>query len=197
MENEIGFAQPVGVRLDQGGSSAFEFLAHDAGRVSGKIHVPHPAASQANQRVPVSGEGQLHDYTEDPVIVVLDLAFEALSAFEDESFDCLNYRGTLVADVAWGGMFERWLWQGSGAEDLAEPVKADLFTDVKLNQDKNRAFEGRAFLRGYIVLRYISHGSEGLAILNHAPYILSESAGSGEKDVRHVILINELASGEG
>ena len=45
--------------------------------------VGSPTAGKLDESVPGAGEGQLEDQADYAVIVVLDLAFEALAGFED------------------------------------------------------------------------------------------------------------------
>jgi hypothetical protein len=151
MEDEVVFLQPVGgvglgvirfdVGLDQRGRGEFELLLDDARGQSFEVGVGGPAGGKLDERVPVAGERQLEDQADDAVIVILDLALEALAAVEDERVEAFFDGRTLVADVSGSLMLEAG-FGGAGAEDLAEFVEADLFADVELDQDQDRAAQG-------------------------------------------------------
>ena len=130
------------IRLDQGGRGAFEFLTDDAGGERFEVGVGGPAAGKLNERVPAAGERKFENEADDSVVVVLDLALEALSAVEDEGLERFLDGRTLVADVSGSLMLEAGLG-GAGSEDVAELVEADLFADVELDQDQDGAAEGR------------------------------------------------------
>src|SRR6266516_3190332 len=68
VEDEIVFVQPVFVGLDQGGAGAVELLPDDFLREAGKVGVPDPAAGQADEPIPVAGEGEFEDHAEDAVV---------------------------------------------------------------------------------------------------------------------------------
>ena len=59
VEDEVVLAEPASIGLDQGGGGAVEALADDGLDAGGEIDVPDPAAGEADERVPVAGEGKL------------------------------------------------------------------------------------------------------------------------------------------
>ena len=67
-----------------------------------EVDVPDPAAAQADQRVPVAGKRQLEDHAQHAVVVILDLAFEALATVQNQGIDRLHHRRTLIAHIAGG-----------------------------------------------------------------------------------------------
>ena len=137
VENEVVLTQPFRIGLHQRRSGPLQFLADDAGGVLVKVDVPDPAAAQANQRVPVAGKRQLEDHAQDAVVVILDLAFQALAAVEHQRLNGFDHRGPLVADVSGSRMLEAGLLQGAGAEDLAQLVEPDFFANIELDQDED------------------------------------------------------------
>src|SRR6266536_2978596 len=100
----------------------------------------NPAAGETDERVPIAGKRQLEDDAQHAVVVVLDLGVETLAAFENQRLDRFDDRGTLEADVSGSGVLEAGLL-AAGAENVAEGVEADLFADVELHQDQDRALQ--------------------------------------------------------
>ncbi len=98
VEDEIVLLQPLGgVRLDQRGSGALQFLLHDASCQALEVGVPNPAAGELHQLVPVAGKGQLEDHADHAVVEILDVALQALAAFKNQRFEDLFNRRTLVS----------------------------------------------------------------------------------------------------
>src|SRR5580704_5829928 len=133
-----------------------------------EIDVPHPAAAQPNQSVPVAGEWELQHHADYTVIVKLDLAVELLATLEDQCIDGLDHRRALITDVAGGRMLQRRLLQGARAEDFTQLVETDFLTDVELNQNQDRAADG-GFNRGshFGFLRAVD-GEGGFGIPDHS-----------------------------
>src|SRR6185312_3177359 len=86
MEDEVVFAEPVFVRLNQRGRGPLQLLASNAGGLTLEIRVPDPSASELYQGVPVSRDRQFEDQTQHTVVVVLDLAVEPFPRFEHQRF---------------------------------------------------------------------------------------------------------------
>ena len=116
-------------------------MLDDAGGEAFEVGVPNPAAGELDELIPVAGEGQLEDHADHAVVEILDVALQALAAFEDEGFEGLFDRRALEADVAGSEVLEAGIG-GAGAEDLAELVEANLFADVELDQNQDRAGQG-------------------------------------------------------
>src|SRR6266850_1428807 len=76
-----------------------------------------------------------------PLVVVLDLAIETLTAFEYQRLNPFDDRRTLVTDISRSSMLEAGLL-AAGAEDVTEIVESNLFAHVELDQDQNRALQG-------------------------------------------------------
>src|SRR5258708_23932497 len=137
MEDEVVLLEPVsGVGLDERGGGAVEFLFDDASGQALEVGVPDPATGELDQLVPVAGEGQFEDHADHSVVEILDVALQAFAAFENEGFEDLLDRGTLVADVSGSEVLEAGI-SSACAEDLPELVEANLFADVELDQDEH------------------------------------------------------------
>ena len=152
MEDEVVLLQPFAlvVGLDQGGRGAFELLLDDARGELFEVGVGDPAAGEFDESLPAAGEGEFEHEADDAVVVVLDLAVEALAGVEHQGLEGLLDGRALVADV--GGSLLEAGFGGAGAEDLAEFVEADLFADVELDQDQDRAVQGSLRLRRLLQL---------------------------------------------
>ena len=81
MEDEVVFAEPFFVGFDESRGCAGETGAHSFGGLRGEVDLPDPAAGEADEFFPGTGEGLLEDDAEDTVVVVLDGAVEALAGF--------------------------------------------------------------------------------------------------------------------
>ena len=143
VENKVVLTQPLRIGLDQRRRRPLQLLADDAGRVLLKVHVPDPAAAHADQGVPVAGKRQLEDHAQHAVVVILDLAFQALATVQDQGFDGLDHRRPLVANVSRSGVLEAGLLQGAGAKNLPQLVEPDLFANVELDKDEDRPAQRR------------------------------------------------------
>ena len=86
-------------RFAHGRRNAFQFLPHDRLHPQREIHVPHPAAGQPHQRLPVAGKRKLVNDANHPVVVVLDLSFQALATLQQQRFQGPHHRRPLVAHV--------------------------------------------------------------------------------------------------
>ena len=105
-----------------------------------EIRVPHPASTQLYQRVPISRKGQFEDETDYAVIVVLNLALEALPRFEHQRLQGFDYRGPLVTNVGWGGILEAG-FESACTEYFSKLIQADLFADVELHENQQRTVQ--------------------------------------------------------
>src|SRR5262249_9458131 len=141
-------------------------FAGDTRGMGREVDIPDPTASQAHQGVPVAGKRKLEDDTQHAIVVILDLAVEALSAVEHQRIDGFDHRRPLVADVARGWVLERGLLQGASAENLAKLVQVDLLADVELNQDEDRPMNG-----GFAARHWFGQGfrydDRGIGVANH------------------------------
>src|SRR4051812_29460039 len=93
VKDEVILAQPALVWLDHGGRDAFQLLPDHGLDPERKIYVPHPATGQTDQGFPVARERELVDDADNAVIVVLDLAFEALAGVQQQRIEWSHYRG--------------------------------------------------------------------------------------------------------
>ena len=143
MKDEVVLAEPAGIGLDQGGRDPFQALADDGLDTGGEIDVPHPSAGEADEAVPVAGEGNLEKDADDAVVVVLDLARQPLAGFENEGIRGDDDGRALIANIGGSDMLEAGLLEGSAVDDLLELVDTDLLADVELDQDPHRTHEGR------------------------------------------------------
>ena len=107
-----------------------------------KFESDAPAAGELHQVVPIAGERQLEHQADHAVVVILDLSVEAFTGFEDQGLDRLLNRRALVANVAGGMVLEAGI-DRPGAKDLAQVVEANLFANIKLDQDQGRPVERR------------------------------------------------------
>src|ERR1700683_5537772 len=110
--------------------------------------------------LPVAGEWKLEDQADNAVIVVLDLALEALAAFEDEWFEAFFDGGALEADV-FGGLVLEAGFGGAGSEELAEFVELDLFADVELDQGEDGTLERSGGGAGCQRVQLVGDGCRG------------------------------------
>ena len=108
--------------------------------------------------MPVAGKRQFEDHADYAVVEIFDLALQALAAFQNQWFQDFFYRRTLEADVARSHVFEAGV-DGAGAEDVAQLVKANLFADVELDHDQNRAAKGAS---GGLAATSVGRASRGL-----------------------------------
>lgn len=154
VDNEIVFGEPVGIGLDERRGGDLKALANDAGGMGGEVDLPGPAAGESDESLPGTGEGKLEDGADDTIVVVFNLAEEALAGFEDERLGRLNHRRTLVADIARSGMFECGLLDGRSTQEVAEAVKTNLFRDVKLKQNMDGPGEKNRFPCGFSKFRH-------------------------------------------
>src|SRR5712692_4971439 len=203
MEDEVVFAKPLRIRLDQRRCCSLQLLSRDAGRVAFKVHIPHPAAAQTDQRVPVPREGQFENHAQHAIVVVLDLSFQTFTTFQNQRFNRLDDRGPLVANVAWSRMLEAGLLEGPRTENLAELIEPDLLAHVELNQHQDGAVKRRFDCRLGLHLRRGVCDCKGIfAVPGHtccspatnaanseteetwllSTYIVPESGRSGEMD---------------
>src|SRR6476620_7875116 len=102
--------------------------------MSGEVDVPHPAAGQTNERLPVAGKRKLENDADHAVVVVLDLTVQPLATLQHKRLDRLHDGRTLIANVTWRGMLHAGLRDGASADDLAQPCQLDLFTHIELDQ---------------------------------------------------------------
>jgi len=58
-----------------------------------------PSGCEMDEAFPIAGEGELVDDADDAVIVVLDFAFEAFAAAEEQGFERLGHGRPLVAHI--------------------------------------------------------------------------------------------------
>src|SRR5437870_2733509 len=89
-KDAVVFAEPVLVRLHHRGRRTFQLYPSNAGGERFKIRVPDPAAGQLHQLAPVPREGQLENQTDDAVVVILDLSFQAFAGLQDHRLNPLQ-----------------------------------------------------------------------------------------------------------
>lgn len=143
MKDEVVFAEPFVVGLDECRRGSGKTFFDGFGCASGKVDLPDPAAGEFDEGIPSAGEGELVlvDDAEDAVVVILDGALELLAAVEDEGIEGFDDRGALVDDVSLCGMLDAGGLYGLGLENGAELVEADGFGDVELEEDEDRALQ--------------------------------------------------------
>src|SRR5882762_5552437 len=141
MEDKVIFVQPFFVGLDQGGSRALQTLPGNFLGEAGEVRVPHPAAGEPNQRVPIAGKRQFENYAQHAVVVILDLGVQTLTGLEDQRFDSFDNGRTLISDISRSRMFETGLL-AARAENGAQVVEANLLAYVELNQHEDGALQG-------------------------------------------------------
>ena len=141
VEDEVVFAEPFAVGLDESRAGAGETGANGFGGLSGEIDLPHPAAGELDQFVPVTGVGELVDDAQDAVVVVLNGAVELLPGFEDEGIEGFDDGRPLVADVALGRVFESGGVCDASLQESAELVEPDGFADIELQEDQHGALK--------------------------------------------------------
>jgi hypothetical protein len=98
-----------------------------------KIYVPHPAAGQPDKRLPVAGKRELKDDADHTVVVILELAMQALATLQHQRLDRFHDRRTLIANVSRRGMLHAGLRDGASADDFAQARQLDLFAHIELN----------------------------------------------------------------
>src|SRR2546429_9714970 len=123
MKDEVVLLEPAfgRIRLNERRSGTLQFFFRDAGGETLKVRVRGPAARELYQGVPVAGEGELENQADHAVVVVLNVAFEALTAFEDQGLQSLLDGRALVADVSRGLVLEAGR-RSPGTEDIAQLV---------------------------------------------------------------------------
>jgi hypothetical protein len=111
-------------------------LDHAAGQFLEGV-VGGPAGGKLDEFVPVSGERQLEEKADNPVVIILDLPGEALAGVENKRLESVDGWRTLVADVSRSLTALEGGLSVSRLEQLADDVETDLFADVVLNEDED------------------------------------------------------------
>ena len=167
MKDAVVFAEPVLVRLHHRGRRTFQLYPSNAGGERFKIRVPDPAAGQLHQLAPVPREGQLENQTDDAVVVILDLSFQAFAGLQDHRLNPLQNGRPLVANISGRGMLEAGLHR-SGADNLAQLVQPDFFANVKLHEHPQTTME-RGFRDRFLadLSGNVNHDKRGCAFTFH------------------------------
>src|ERR1039457_2277677 len=93
------------------------------------------------QAIPIARERQLEDNAHHTVVVVLNVSFETLTAFENKRIDLLDYRWPLIANIGWRRMLQARLLHGTSAHRLLQDVESEFLAHIELNQHQNGAVE--------------------------------------------------------
>src|SRR5271166_541196 len=131
-EDVIVFAQPVVIAAHDRRGDPFEPSTDDLLRLSFELGVRNPARRQLHQGIPVSLKAQLKQHADYAVVVILDLRAQRFPAAQHYRIEPLYYRRLFEADILGRSMFEATL-NPLRAQDLAQLVQPDFFTDVVEN----------------------------------------------------------------
>src|SRR5208337_585867 len=143
VEDEVVFLQPFGgIGFQERWSGPLQLLFDDAGGKAFEVRIPNPAAGKLNELVPIAGKRQFEDHADDAVVEVLDLALQTLAALKNQRLQSFFNRRTLEPDISRSHMFEAGI-DGARPKNTAKLIEANLFTDVKLDQNQDRTAQWR------------------------------------------------------
>ncbi len=108
-----------------------------------KVDVPHPAAGEVNETLPVARKRELVDNAGHAVVVILDFAFEAFAGFEHQGLERPHHWRAMIAHIGRRSVLHAWLLHGPRVDGLLQPIETQFLTDVELNQHQYGATEGR------------------------------------------------------
>lgn len=93
--------------------------------------------------IPVAFEWKMQDDAYNTVVVILDLSFEPLPAFQQQRLQRFHHRRSLIPHVRRSGVFHLGLLLYFAFLDGLQPIEPQLLAHVKLDQYKDRPIQNR------------------------------------------------------
>jgi hypothetical protein len=94
-----------------------------------EVSLPHPAAGQLCQALPLAREGQLKNDAYHPIVVILDLRLQTFPVGQDNGLHPLHHGRPGKTYICRGGALESWRYR-PGSHNAPHLIQVNLLTHV-------------------------------------------------------------------